>query len=76
MAANGGTEKEDACAATTITIKPSYIERLTTIAREEGIEVLFAGSFPRLGKALLSGAIQFATYEETKQKMGEFFIKR
>ena len=76
MAANGGTEKEDACAATTITIKPSYIERLTTIAREEGIGVLFAGSFPRLGKALLSGAIQFATYEETKQKMGEFFIKR
>jgi solute carrier family 25 S-adenosylmethionine transporter 26 len=49
---------------------------LTTIAREEGIGALFAGSFPRLGKALLSGAIQFATYEETKQKMGEFFIKR
>lgn len=76
MAANGEKEKEDARAATTITITPSYIERLTTIAREEGIGALFAGSFPRLGKALLSGAIQFATYEETKQKMGEFFIKR
>jgi solute carrier family 25 S-adenosylmethionine transporter 26 len=76
MAANGEKEeKEDARDAAT-TIQPSYIERLTTIAREEGIGVLFAGSFPRLGKALLSGAIQFATYEETKQKMGEFFIKR
>ena len=76
MAANGEKEeKEDARDAAT-TIQPSYIERLTTIAREEGIGALFAGSFPRLGKALLSGAIQFATYEETKQKMGEFFIKR
>lgn len=54
----------------------SYIGRLTKIAKEEGVEELFAGSWPRFAKAMLSGAIQFATYEETKQKMSEFFIKR
>jgi hypothetical protein len=55
---------------------PSYVDRLAGIAREEGLGALFAGSWPRVAKALLSGAVQFATYEETKQKMGELFIKR
>jgi hypothetical protein len=54
----------------------TYIERLVKIAKEEGIEELFAGSTPRVAKAMLSGAIQFATYEETKQKIGQFFLKR
>ncbi len=54
----------------------SYIERLVKIAKEEGIEELFAGSTPRVAKAMLSGAIQFATYEETKQKIGQFFLKQ
>jgi len=54
----------------------SYIDRIVKIAKEEGIEELFAGSTPRVAKACLSGAIQFATYEETKQKMAQFFIKR
>ena len=61
---------------TTGTSGLSYIGRLTKIAEEEGVQELFAGSWPRFAKALLSGAIQFATYEETKQKMSEFFIKR
>lgn len=54
----------------------SYIDGLTKIAKEEGVEALFAGSSPRIAKAVLSGAIQFATYEETKQKMAEYFTKR
>jgi solute carrier family 25 (mitochondrial S-adenosylmethionine transporter), member 26 len=53
--------------------KPSYLESLTRIARDEGIAGLFAGVSPRIGKALLSGAIQFATYEETKQVLADFF---
>ena len=54
----------------------SYVDRLVKIAREEGIQELFAGSSPRVAKAMLSGAIQFATYEETKQKIGQLFIKK
>lgn len=54
----------------------SYFDRIVKIAKEEGVEELFAGSTPRIAKACLSGAIQFATYEETKQKMAQFFIKR
>ena len=54
----------------------SYLDRLTTLAREEGLEGLFAGATPRVGKALLSGAIQFATYEETKQSINKFLDKK
>ena len=54
----------------------SYFGRMTKIAKVEGAGVLFAGSLPRVAKAMLSGAIQFATYEETKQKMGELFMKK
>jgi len=51
----------------------SYWEKLIKIAKEEGAKGLFAGVTPRIGKAVLSGAIQFATYEETKIKIGQFF---
>ena len=54
----------------------SYVESLATISREEGIAGLFAGASPRVGKAVLSGAIQFATYEETKQKINSLFESR
>ena len=54
----------------------SYIDKMVKIAKEEGVEELFAGSSPRIAKAMLSGAIQFATYEETKTKMSEMFLKR
>ena len=63
-------------AGVVVVARPSYVDRLACIAREEGVGALFAGSAPRVAKALLSGAIQFATYEETKQKMSELFIKR
>ena len=53
-----------------------YVDRLTTLAKEEGLEGLFAGAAPRVGKALLSGAIQFATYEETKQSINRFLDKK
>lgn len=54
----------------------SYIGSLVKLAQEEGVEGLFAGASPRAGKAILSGAIQFATYEETKQKLNAFFQSR
>jgi tRNA-dihydrouridine synthase len=45
----------------------SYLDSLIRLGKDEGLEGLFAGVTPRVGKAILSGAIQFATYEETKQ---------
>lgn len=54
----------------------TYIGSLVKLAQEEGVEGLFAGASPRVGKAILSGAIQFATYEETKQKINDFFQSR
>lgn len=51
----------------------SYWENLNKIAREEGIQGLFSGATPRIGKAFLSGAIQFAAYEETKVAVSSFF---
>jgi solute carrier family 25 (mitochondrial S-adenosylmethionine transporter), member 26 len=56
--------------------KASYIEALLQLGREEGMAGLFAGATPRVGKALLSGAIQFATYEETKLQFAKFFAGR
>lgn len=57
----GGTEQ--------VVSKSNYIQSLITLGREEGLPGLFAGGTPRVAKALLSGAIQFATYEETKQSI-------
>jgi solute carrier family 25 S-adenosylmethionine transporter 26 len=51
----------------------SYAGNLLTIAKKEGLDGLFAGALPRVGKALLSGAIQFATYEETKASIANYF---
>ena len=52
-----------------------YIESLINLGKEEGVSGLFAGATPRIGKAILSGAIQFATYEETKQTMSKILLK-
>ena len=54
----------------------SYVERLVQLARDEGLAGLFAGATPRVGKALLSGAIQFATYEETKMEIAKMFQRQ
>jgi len=61
---------------TTTVEKLSYTESLVQLARDEGVQGLFAGATPRVGKALLSGAIQFATYEETKQEIAKLFQRR
>jgi solute carrier family 25 S-adenosylmethionine transporter 26 len=53
---------------------PSYLETLVQLGKQEGLPGLFAGASPRVGKALLSGAIQFATYEETKQQIAKQFL--
>ena len=52
---------------------PSYVGKFIGLAREEGLKGLFAGASPRVGKAFLSGAIQFATYEETKKSIRQAF---
>ncbi|GKY95529.1 hypothetical protein MPSEU_000514500 [Mayamaea pseudoterrestris] len=51
----------------------TYIQTLYKLGRDEGWEGLFAGAAPRVVKALISGAVQFATYEETKQAIESFF---
>jgi solute carrier family 25 S-adenosylmethionine transporter 26 len=53
----------------------SYWRTLHTIARDEGASALWVGLSPRIGKAVLSGAVQFGTYEVTKGSMSNFFAK-
>jgi len=61
---------------TTAPMPSSYADALIRLAREEGLPGLFAGASPRVGKALLSGAIQFATYEETKRDVTNLLFRR
>ncbi len=56
--------------------KSSYLEKFVVLAKEEGLEGLFAGATPRIGKAFLSGAIQFATYESVQQSFREYFSSK
>lgn len=63
-------ESEDAVS------EDSYLQSLIKLAQDEGLPGLFAGSSPRVGKAVISGAIQFATYEETKQSLLLFLDQR
>ncbi len=56
--------------------KDNYVQSLITLGREEGLRGLFAGATPRVAKAFLSGAIQFATYEETKQSIARMLQQR
>jgi solute carrier family 25 S-adenosylmethionine transporter 26 len=49
-----------------------YLQTLVQLAQQEGLSGLFAGATPRVSKAMVSGAIQFATYEETKQAFAKF----
>jgi hypothetical protein len=69
--ASGKSSEEDADEE-----RAGYLESLVRLGKEEGLEGLFAGSTPRVGKALISGAIQFATYEETKQEIAKLFQKK
>jgi solute carrier family 25 S-adenosylmethionine transporter 26 len=57
-------------------VELSYLETLVEIGRTEGYQGLLAGATPRIGKAFISGAIQFATYEGTKQELTDFFRRR
>jgi solute carrier family 25 S-adenosylmethionine transporter 26 len=54
----------------------SYLETLVQLAQREGFAGLFAGAGPRVAKAMVSGAIQFATYEQTKQRITDFFAAK
>jgi solute carrier family 25 (mitochondrial S-adenosylmethionine transporter), member 26 len=64
---DNNVDKKEAAKGTIRATK--YVHALAALARDEGLAGLFAGAAPRVGKAALSGAVQFATYEETKQKI-------
>lgn len=51
----------------------SVLQTAQAIVREEGVGKLFSGLAPRLTRAVLSGAIQFGSYELTK---GAFFAPK
>ena len=52
-----------------------YVDTLRTIAKEEGIPALFIGTAPRVGKAILSGFVQFGSYEFTKGRLAKYFAR-
>eukprot|EP01083_Nonionella_stella_P027051 74396_1 len=54
----------------------SYFGSFARLAREEGIQGLFAGATPRVGKAFLSGAIQFATYESVRESIANVITNK
>jgi len=54
----------------------SYLGSIAKLGQEEGLDGLFAGAAPRVGKALLSGAIQFATYEKTKASIAKWSFNK
>jgi len=66
-----GSSEEDARST-----RRSYLGSIINLAETEGLNGLFAGAAPRVGKALLSGAIQFATYEETKSSINKLFLTK
>jgi hypothetical protein len=50
--------------------RENTLSAMTRILREEGPAALFLGLAPRVFRAVLSGALQFSTYEFTKGKTG------
>ena len=50
-----------------------YICKFGEIAREEGLEALWAGIYPRIGKSVVSGAVQFGSYEISKGRLASAF---
>lgn len=53
-----------------------YLDELRQIYRDEGAAGLFAGLIPRIGKAVLSGFIQFGSYEFSKGSMSNIFSSK
>ena len=45
----------------------NVVDTVRTIAAEEGLGALYSGVVPKVARALASGAIQFSTYEATKE---------
>ncbi|KAL3898639.1 MAG: hypothetical protein SGPRY_012800 [Prymnesium sp.] len=43
------------------------LKTIRTVTAEEGISALYSGVIPKVTRALASGAIQFSTYEATKE---------
>lgn len=64
-----GTPESDITTTTTTTTRTSYVGSLVELGQKEGLEGLFKGASPRVAKAFVGGALQFAAYEETKQSI-------
>ena len=43
------------------------VDTISSIAADEGVSALYSGVVPKVARALASGAIQFSTYEATKE---------
>lgn len=55
----------------TLSVSPGGVAGvLRTIASEEGFSALWAGTTPRVARSVLSGAIQFGSYEFVKGLFG------
>jgi hypothetical protein len=55
--------------------KAGVVGTVRTIAAEEGVAALYAGVTPKVLRAVLAGAIQFSTYETTKDWAERFLAK-
>lgn len=56
--------------------KTSYVDALVEIAQKEGVPALWTGTLPRVGKAIISGAVQFGSYELSKSSISDFFSQK
>ena len=55
---------------------PDQVGTIKDIAANEGAGALYAGIAPKVVRALASGAIQFSTYEATKEWSLNFLARR
>jgi hypothetical protein len=44
---------------------------VSDILKEDGLRAFFLGSYPRLVRAVVSGAVQFASYEVTRNFLNQ-----
>ena len=52
------------------------VDTISSIATDEGVGALYSGVVPKVARALASGAIQFSTYEATKEWATGFLARQ
>ena len=71
-----GSDEEQENSGTNHRRKTSYVDALVEIAQKEGVPALWTGTLPRVGKAIISGAVQFGSYELSKSSISDFFSRK